>query len=226
VLTLKVIVSIIPLLLISIMFMKLSVTIFFQHAQDDDECRITIATLFGLLRYTIDIPLVQIDKQSAGVVVSHKESVNDAPSGKAKKKKYNLKEIAYSFKESKDFVRHVVHFHVIIRKFMARVSVTKFEWHTKIGTGDAAQTGMIVGVGWSLKYAIVALVSKYMKLKEAPFLSITPSFQQPISEMKFICMIHFRIGHAMLAGIRIVKYWRSHRSILKSFINRQANESY
>ncbi|WP_027409645.1 DUF2953 domain-containing protein [Anoxybacteroides tepidamans] len=222
----KIVVVIIPILFVFFMLMKLSITIFFHHAQDDDECRITIKTLFGLIRYTIRIPLIKIDKQSASIVVSHKETINNKSNNPTKRKKYSPKEIIDSFKETKEFAQHVIHLHVIVRKFMAHVSVTKLEWCTKIGTGDAAQTGMIVGFGWSVKYGIIALVSKYMKLKAMPLLSITPSFQQPVSEMKFVCMIHFRIGHAMLAGIRILKYWRGNRSKLKSFINRQANESY
>ncbi|MBB5324483.1 hypothetical protein HNQ34_001580 [Anoxybacillus tepidamans] len=222
----KVIVAMIPVLFIFFMCMKLSITIFFQHAQDDDECRITTKALFGLVRYTVRIPLIKIDKQSPGIVVAHKETVKNVSESSLKRTKYNPREIIHSFKEAKEFAQHVVHLHVIVRKFLSHVSVTKLEWQSKIGTGDAAETGMIVGIGWSLKYGLAALISKYMSLKTVPFLSITPSFQQAVSETKFICMIHFRIGHAMIAGMRIVKYWRGNRLKMKSFVNRQTNESY
>ncbi len=223
----KVIVAIIPILIILLMVMKLSITIFFQHAQDDDECRITFKTLFGLIRYTIRIPLIKLDKQSPGIVVSHKETVNNVSERSQKTTKYTPREIIHSFKVTKEFMRHVVHLNEIVKKFLAHVSITTFEWQTRIGTGDAAYTGMVAGLGWSLKYGVVALLSKYMKLKTIPMLTITPCFQQAVSETKFVCMIHFRIGHAMLAGIRIMKYWRgNHLSEMKSFANRQANESY
>ncbi|MBS2771423.1 DUF2953 domain-containing protein [Anoxybacillus sp. PDR2] len=221
-----IIISIIILFLLILLFMKLSITILFQHAQDNDECRIIFKTFFGLIRYTILIPLIKVDESSPGIVFLHKEKLNHRSESPAKRKKYDPREIIHSFKETRDFARHVIHLHVIIRKFMARVSVTKLEWSTNIGTGDAAQTGIAVGIGWTLKYGVVALVSKFMKLKTKPLLSITPSFQKAVSETKITCMIHFRIGYAMLAGIRILKYWRGNRLKLKSFVSRQANESY
>ncbi|WP_238583589.1 DUF2953 domain-containing protein [Anoxybacteroides amylolyticum] len=219
------IVAIILILLVVFLCMKLSISLFFQHAQDDDECRITFSMLFGLIRYTVRIPLIKVDKESPGIVVAHKQTVQNVSESEPKRSKYNPREIVHSFKEAKDFVHHVVHLHVIARKFFSHVSVTKMEWQSKIGTGDAAKTGLVVGMGWSLKYGVVAIISKYMRLKTKPLLSITPSFQQAVSETKFVCMIHFRIGHAIVAAIRIIKYWRGNRWKKETF-NHQANESY
>jgi hypothetical protein len=207
--------------------MKLSITIFFQHAQDDDEWKITFRALFGIIRYTIHIPSVKIEIESPGVVIAHKETAKNTSKSTTKWSKYTLKEMIDSFQKAKKFARHVTQLNEIIKKFLRHISITKFEWQTKIGTGDAATTGMTVGLGWSLKYGLVALFSKYMKLKTVPCLMITPSFHEAVSETKFVCMIHFRIGYAMLAGIRIVKYWRgNHLSEIKTFVTRHANESY
>lgn len=216
---LKIAVSIVValfLLIFVLSVMKLSITIFFQHAQDDDEWKITFRTLFGIIRYTINIPLVKIETESPGIVVDHKETVKNISESKPKRSKYTPKEMIDIFQKVKEFAQHVIRLNEIIKKFLRHISITKLEWQTKIGTGDAAATGMIVGLGWSLKYSLVALLSKYMKLKTAPCLMITPSFHEAISETKFVCMIHFRIGHAMLAGIRIMKYWRgNHLSEIK-----------
>ena len=216
---LKIAVSIVValfLLIFVLSVMKLSITIFFQHAQDDDEWKITFRTLFGIIRYTIHIPLVKIETESPGIVVDHKETVKNISESKPKRSKYTPKEMIDCFQKIKEFAQHVIRLNEIIKKFLRHISITKLEWQTKIGTGDAAATGTIVGLGWSLKYSLVALLSKYMKLKTAPCLMITPSFHEAVSETKFVCMIHFRIGHAMLAGIRIMKYWRgNHLSEIK-----------
>lgn len=211
-----IIVVIVFLLVFVLSMMKLSITIFFQHAQDDDKWKITFRTLFGIIRYTIHIPLVKIETESPGIVVDHKETVKNISESKPKRSKYTPKEMIDCFQKIKEFAQHVIRLNEIIKKFLRHISITKLEWQTKIGTGDAAATGMIVGLGWSLKYSLVALFSKYMKLQTSPCLMITPSFHEAISETKFVCMIHFRIGHAMLAGIRIMKYWRgNHLSEIK-----------
>ncbi|RDE32104.1 DUF2953 domain-containing protein [Parageobacillus thermoglucosidasius] len=214
-------------LLFLLSLMKLSVTIFFQHAQGDDEWKITFQALFGMIRYTIHIPFVKIETEPPGIAIDHQETIENISKGTVKRSKYTPEELIHNFQKAKEFAQHVVRLNEIIKKFLGHISITKFEWQTKIGTGDAATTGMIVGLGWSLKYHLLALSSKYMKLKTPPFFMITPSFHEAVSETKFVCMIHFRIGYAMLAGIRMVKYWRGNRlSKIKTFVSNHANESY
>ncbi|BDG37132.1 DUF2953 domain-containing protein [Saccharococcus caldoxylosilyticus] len=217
------------LFLFMLAMMKLSVTIFFQHAQDDDEWKITFRTLFGIVRYTVHIPLVKVETTSTspGIVIAHKKSMENTANSKEKRSKYTPKEIMNILRKAREFTERVVHLNDIMKNFFRHVSITKFEWQTKIGTGDAATTGMMVGLGWSLKYSVLAVCSKYMKLKTTPMITIIPSFHQAVSETKFICMIHFRIGHAILAGIRVIKHWRGNRlSEIKAFATQQTNEGY
>lgn len=226
---LKIVVAAIVVLFLFLMLamMKLSVTIFFQHAQDDDEWKITFRTLFGIVRYTIHIPLVKVEITSPGIVIAQKTNMGNTPKSEEERKKYTPNEIMDIFRKAREFTERVVHLNDIMKNFFRHVSITKFEWQTKIGTGDAAATGMIVGLGWSLKYSVLAVCSKYMKLKTTPMITIIPSFYQAVSETKFVCMIHFRIGHAMLAGIRVVKHWRGNRlSEIKTFATQKANEGY
>ena len=146
-----IIVVIVFLLVFVLSMMKLSITIFFQHAQDDDKWKITFRTLFGIIRYTIHIPLVKIETESPGIVVDHKETVKNISESKPKRSKYTPKEMIDIFQKVKEFAQHVIRLNEIIKKFLRHISITKLEWQTKIGTGDAAATGMIVGLGWSLK---------------------------------------------------------------------------
>ena len=221
------VIGVLCLFLFMVAMMKLSVTIFFQHAQDDDEWKITFRTLFGIVRYTIHIPLVKVETTSPSIVIAQKTSMGNTPKSKEKRKKYTPKEVMDNFRKAREFTERVVRLYDIMKNFFRHVSITKFEWQTKIGIGDAAATGMIVGLGWSLKYSVLAVCSKYMKLKTTPMITIIPSFHQAVSETKFICMIDFRIGHAILAGIRVIKHWRGNRlSEIKAFATQQTNEGY
>ncbi|RFB17919.1 DUF2953 domain-containing protein [Bacillus sp. HNG] len=96
----------------------------------------------------------------------------------------------------------------VFKRFLKKISVSRFEWHSHIGVGDAAHTGIITGLGWSIKGTIVGVMSHYFNLKTHPEYSITPSFQVAVSETRLRCMIHFRIGYAMVAGIKAIKRWR------------------
>lgn len=188
---------------------KLTVIIDLHHAGDDDHIIIKLFAWSGIIRYTIKIPLIKIDKESPGIVVKHEENAGDQTDKSNKgKDKFTPREILRGFEDTAKIVQHVVHLHKIVRQFLSKVYITKFNWNTTLGIGDAAQTGLIVGLGWSLKGTLLGVISQYMKLMVHPAISITPSFQIPISETKLSCIFHFRIGHAILAGIRLVKYWK------------------
>ena len=56
----------------------------------------------------------------------------------------------------KRMLEHVVGFHRIIRHFLKKVQVKQFEWHSRIGVGDAAHTGTLVGAFGQLKVQLLA----------------------------------------------------------------------
>ncbi|HAQ08870.1 MAG TPA: hypothetical protein DCR24_15690, partial [Bacillus bacterium] len=61
---------------------------------------------------------------------------------------------------------------------------------------------------WSVKGGLIGVLSHYMKLKDMPVISITPNFQYAITQTSFKCIFQVRVGHAILAGIKLVKYWK------------------
>ena len=116
----------------------------------------------------------------------------------------------------KELLQHVISFHRIVRYFLRKVSVRKLEWHSVIGVGNAALTGTLTGALWSVKGGVLGVISNYMRLKDMPNLSITPSFQKAYSQTQLSCMIQFRIGYAMVAGLKLVKFWKGGKPKFKT----------
>ncbi|AMV11971.1 UNVERIFIED_ORG: DUF2953 family protein [Anoxybacillus amylolyticus] len=223
------VIATVVLLLLLVAWMKVSVTVVFRHVKDDDECKIVVRTLFGLLRYTVRIPLIKLDMDpdAPGVAFLQKKGVEGTRGKEEKKGKLTLKKIADLFRQLKRFLEQVVDLHEIMKQFYRHVTITKWEWKTRIGTGDAASTGLLVGLGWSLKYMIIGAASRYMNMKTTPAVAIVPAYDRAASETVFLCMIQFRIGHAMVAGLRVVKHWRGRRLPKRNpLAAKQANEGY
>lgn len=205
------------LLLFLIIVSKITILINYHHYKDDDKLNVTFRAWFGLIKYKISVPLIKIDDDSAAIVV--KEKVKTGPQENLKKEeinKFTAKDLIQALHDMKMFLKHVVSMHRIIRKFLRKVSIKKIEWHSMIGVGDAAATGTLTGALWSVKGGLMGLISNYMRLKDMPVISITPSFQRPTSQTKIQCIIQFRIGYAMLAGIKLVKYWKGGRPNFQS----------
>ncbi len=98
--------------------------------------------------------------------------------------------------------------HGIVKTFLKKISVKQFEWHTLIGIGDAAHTGVISGAIWAIKGSIIGMLSHYLNFKEMPHIMVTPHFQAVVSQTKIKCIFQFRIGHAILAGLKLIKFWK------------------
>lgn len=197
------------ILILAIIFTKLNVHIDYYHGQDNDNLTITFKAWFGLIRYKISVPLIKIDKDSPSIV--YKEKVKTGQQETTKKedvKNFSTEDLVNNLSNANKIFTHVFGLHKIIRRFLKKVSVQKMEWHTNAGIGDAAYTGMLIGALWTVKGGLIGIISHYMKLKEMPIISVTPNFQRAISQTRLLCMIQFRIGHAMLAGIKLVKFWR------------------
>lgn len=93
----------------------------------------------------------------------------------------------------------------LVLDFLKKVYIRHFTWHTAIGVSDAAHTAQLVGMIWALKGSVLGLVFRFMNLKCRPNVSVQPNFQQPLFRLFFSCMITFRIGHAIIAGLKVWK---------------------
>ncbi|KHF28857.1 hypothetical protein LR68_02427 [Anoxybacillus sp. BCO1] len=183
-------------------FLYVHITIQFQHAQDDDQLMIDVR-LLRFVRYRFTIPLIEISKSEAGIVTEEKTNT-----GRDEKTTFTVNDARERLSQVRQLLNKIIHLHTIIKKFLQNVYVLQFQWHTQIGVGDAAKTAVLVGAGWSVKYYVVAMISKYMNVCITPSISIVPFFQGAVSRTSFTCMIRFRIGYAILAGLKIVKHWK------------------
>jgi hypothetical protein len=209
--------AIILILIILILVTKLQITIDIKLAQYN-HLTIKFRAWFGLIRYTLTIPFINVDFQSKELIVMQETNLGSEDSlGKNESEKtFTFKNILEKMQDAKEILDHVVQMQQIIKRLLKRMTVTKFTWHTNIGLGDAALTGTMTGVGWSVKGCIAGMISHYMKLKTVPNITITPSFQQTFLETRLVCMIHFRIGYAILTGMSIVKHWKGGRPSFKT----------
>lgn len=194
------------IIIILILLTKLKVHVSYRHIEDNDNLIIKCTAWYGLFRYTVKVPLVQLDIDSTSIKVQEKTGRNALD--KEETKRYTASDFKRNLEEVKDIVTHVFGLHHIVRNFLRKVRVKTFEWRSHIGIGDAAYTGMIVGGLWALKSSIIGLFTNYLDFKVKPTYTITPDFQQLRAEAYLSCIFQFRVGQAMWAGIKMIRFWR------------------
>ena len=208
------------ILFILIIFTKLTIILNYYHHNDNDDLKIELRIWFGLIKYTINVPLIKIDDNSPSVVVKSNTQMGSSANQESEQETQIGKDkIMTMWANSKEIWHRVVNLHIIIQKFLNKVNLKQFQWHSMIGVGDAAHTGTITGALWALKGSIIGLISHYLKLKEMPTLSVTPHFQLAIIQTRLTCIFQFRIGYAILAGLKLIKFWRGGLPHFKSNSN-------
>jgi hypothetical protein len=213
-----IILLLLSVLFLLIIFTKLTITLDLNHIGDNDQFNIKFRAWFGLLRYTINIPLVKIDNDANLIVKQEQKMGREKADNKVKETedKVTPEDALNGLSDIKEITQHIVGLHKITRKFLRKVRIKKLEWHSQFGIGDAAHTGLLTGAAWAIKGGVIGLLSQYMKLQTTPVVTITPEFNQFCSRTKLKCIFQFRIGQAILAGIQFIKYWKGGRPKLKT----------
>ena len=202
--------SILLLLFMLIIFTKITILVNYYHHNDNDDLKVEFKIWFGIIKYKLNVPLIKIDDNSPSVVVKSHSHMGDST---AENPEHTVNQITNNdvmsgFQKTKDLLERVIHLHVIVRKFLKRVTIKNFEWQTLMGVGDAAHTGVMTGAIWAIKGSIVSILSHYFRLKQMPLLSVTPHFQAAVIQTQLTCMFQFRIGYAILAGLKLIKFWK------------------
>ncbi len=209
------IVLVIILVLLFLMFVtKITVSISYQHNGDDDLLKVQLRA-WKFIKYTFSAPLIKVDKDSAALIIEEDQKIGDIETSD-KKIKITVDKIIDAIQKMKEYLEHIVGFHTIIRRFLKHISVHQFEWKSNLGVSDAAYTGFVTGIAWTLKGTIVGIIGNYMTVKKMPVIRINPHFQALISQTDLQCIISFRLGHAMKAGLLIVKHWKRRPTPLKT----------
>ncbi|MBO8170424.1 MAG: DUF2953 domain-containing protein [Bacillaceae bacterium] len=182
----------------------LKIKIEMKREGHNDLIHIEVRAWMGLIRFRQDIPAIKLLDLMKGPVVerSVESPVTDKKVMK-RRQRIPRKVINKNMKKIKQILKHTVHIHRILKLFFKKIKVDELKWHTSIGTGDAAETGLLSGIIWSVKGALVGVVSQYFSLRTVPRLHVSPSYQSPSLSVQFSCIVRFRVGHAMVAGIRI-----------------------
>jgi hypothetical protein len=217
---LLVFILVIALILLLLLTTKLTISINYYHHNDNDDLQIEFRIWFGLIRYKKKIPFVKIDENSPSIIIKSKSAMgndDNVENTEYDVKQFTKNDFLENYRRMNFLLKKVVHLHTIIKKFLQKISINKFEWQTMIGVGDAAHTAIVTGVLWSIKGNMTGLLSQYFKLKVMPVISITPHFQANVIQTRVSCIFQFRIGYAILAGLKMIKFWKGS---IKTFNNK------
>lgn len=198
------------LFLLLLFFSTLTITIRYKRENENDRGEIRFSIWKGFITHTIRIPAVEYKGLERGVKLD-----TDGMEGLSPQKD-NLtinKESIESYRDWYHFlVENISHFHRLLRSFFRKVTCVEFVWKSRMGTGDAAEAGILTGVAWSIKTSLVAFFANYINWERPPVIDVIPDFHHSVLDTFFLSIIRFRIGHAIILILRIYLRIRKGRS--------------
>jgi hypothetical protein len=200
------ILGILLLLFLIVLCTSIRVELKYNHQREGNRGSIIFFVFGKLIRYQIKIPEITLNEEEQEL---HIKSVTKT---KEDDKTFTKEEIKKYLQLSRQLARQIEHFYRILRQFLQRVTFEKLHWETSIGTGDAAETGVVTGILWGIKMGLISTVGSFFHWKRQPMIQIHPHFSRLVFETRFHSIIRFRIGHAILA---------IHRMLLQIFSNRR-----
>ncbi|MDC7795318.1 DUF2953 domain-containing protein [Bacillus altitudinis] len=206
-------------LVILLIFMKVTISLDYSHANDNDHIAVKIITLYGIVRLKKDIPMVKVNTEDQTIDIREKKMASTKTPSQEKEtmhKKVGKRDVKEILHQMERITKEIVDLNRIMRKFFIHIKIVSFHWSTWIGFHDAALTGVAAGGVWSVKGALLAFMQEHLTFKHKPVYEVIPAFQHKVSQTHFACIAYFRIGHAMLAAIRLLVHWLKGRKARKN----------
>ncbi len=175
-----------------IVFSTVRVTVIMEHSSTVEELQIAVRALFGLVVYETTIPLIDLFEDGEETIKK-----KEREKGFKGETKELIQVIKKAFRSRKSFLF-----------FLKRVRFKNIQWETNFGMGNAANTAVFAELVLNAKVAIFAVLSHYSNLHTMPQLIVTPIYEMKTIQTYMRCMITFKLGHAMIAVIKLMKSQR------------------
>ncbi|WP_238442587.1 DUF2953 domain-containing protein [Desulforamulus reducens] len=181
---------------------------YFRVAEDD-----TISFeffLLGFIHYKIEVPVVIFQQKLSGISLTTRTELETGGDHSEELLGKQEKRTISSIGEAKNLCHRWWPFFRAIKPDMdyllAHLSLERFVWKLRIGTGDAAVTGIITGVAWGIMGSITSLFYKKIATnKPEPELQVEPNFKKEVFSTSIDCIFKIRVVNIMVTGIKILQ---------------------
>ncbi|GAA0484302.1 DUF2953 domain-containing protein [Salinibacillus aidingensis] len=190
-----IILAVLVLLMILLLCTRIYISISYTHEKDNDLLTIQLQ-FWRFIRIHRQMSFDDVKEQPASF---QKRNQDEEENGEQSK-------VFHRFQKVKNRFESIKQAFPIAKEFVQKIRISEFYWSTHIGIeNDAAITGVISGLLWSVKGSLAGLMYQHMNVLAPPQINIQPNFQRDLINTHLQCMLSFRIGQAMYAILQIAR---------------------
>lgn len=185
-------------------FSVIHIDIEYKREHENDQLLVELFAWWKLIRYKKIFPLFKLKGEGLVYEEEEKTKTPGSKTTKGKRKRIFSPQDIYHIRITLDQWLHRIHnLNKIMRRTLKKVRCDQLEWKTKIGLGDAPATGTFSGLIWGIKGCLIGIIAHYVTLRSMPKVHVVPDFNRKCLELNLKGRFRFRLGNAIIAGIRI-----------------------
>ncbi len=180
----------------------------YRRNASDDYIVVTVYAVYRLLHYSMQIPALQLARESAAQVIKEQEdAAQDVKQEQLAVKRFVKKYVLHPSR-----LWHVMeeireHF-IVYRRFMnaliGKLTCEQLAWRTRYGMEDAALVGALYGVIWSGKGLLLKRLGQRVPFSVKPVVAVIPVMGKRLWEVEFDCIFTLKLGNLITAIGRMV----------------------
>lgn len=204
-----IIISLSNIIIISfLLYSKIYITLTYRRDGSNDDLVVDVYLFKTLLVYKMQIPAIEI--------ISIKDSYwiqSKIKAGQSQEQTQSIREQRFVRKTINFYITHPGRIRYIFRlfRYCARLysrlmgNVITFlyceqlKWKTSYGSGDAAITGIVSGMLWTIKGLMITRFKKRVIFTKKPIINVNPIFGADHFKVDFQCIFSIRLGNVINA---------------------------
>lgn len=97
-----------------------------------------------------------------------------------------------------------------------KIHVTRFVFDLTLGTGDAAETGILTGAVWSAVGLIYPALDSSLTFDKNPVINVNPVFNNPVLKLEYKGNYTLRIIHIIRIALKILFKFKKYKGGVKN----------
>ncbi len=186
-----------------ILLIPVRINLFYQRENKNDFMTVRVNTFYSLLRFQVEVPILQ-QKTPLDLTVETELKAGEDELVREEKRKISVLDLSMEKVQ-----QHLAYFRKnrkylwFTARFMSRaVTVESLNLRVQGGVSDAATTGLLFGLYWSVAGGLTAQALRLLKFKQQPHFGFKPDFGgNPTFNVRLDTTVAFRIGHFTLVGL-------------------------
>jgi hypothetical protein len=186
-----------------ILLIPVRINLYFLRENKDDFLNIRISTFASLIRFAVEVPIFK-QKSPLDLTIEAELKAAEDELIREEKKELSFFDIDWGkVREQLEFFLQNRKQLFFIARFLGRaMTVESFHLSVDGGLGDAAQTGLLSGLYWTMAGTLTNLGQRWLTVRSKPVFRLKPDFRyEPSLVVRLDTTISFRIGHFAVTSL-------------------------